>query len=294
MQSLLVRVRKKMSIAAQRKMRGILEGEYSSVFKGRSMDFEDLRLYATGDDIKDIDWKATARSSQILIRRYVALKKYNFLFVVDTSHSMAALAPSQESKKDIAVMASGVITSVALSHGDLVGMVSGDSQKVEFLPLKESRSHAERMLQRIYATSLQAAPRNLEGLLEYVRKYVRKRTMLIIISDEIVFAENVERLLKRLLVQHEILYLQIADADLTTHEWQKSDVLDVDRSIFIPKSLRSNNTVKAAFAKHLESERRKGKQQLKRLGIQSVMLDSEDAVVQNIISLLEEKKHAKR
>ena len=65
MGSLLQKVQKKMTITAHRKVRTALEGEYASVFKGRSMDFDDLRPYVPNDDIKDVDWKATARSGQI-------------------------------------------------------------------------------------------------------------------------------------------------------------------------------------------------------------------------------------
>src|ERR1700754_2323679 len=104
MASLSVKVRRKMSIMAHRKVRTALEGEYASVSKGRSMDFDDLREYIIGDDVKDIDWKATARSGSVRIRRYVAIRKHNILLVVDTGRSMAATAPSGECKRDIAVM----------------------------------------------------------------------------------------------------------------------------------------------------------------------------------------------
>src|SRR6478752_9672895 len=107
MASLLVKVRRKMSITAYRKVRSALEGEYASVFKGRSMDFDDLREYVPGDDVKDIEWRATARSGQVRIKRYVAIRKHNIMLVVDTGRSMAATAPSGEIKRDIAVMAAG-------------------------------------------------------------------------------------------------------------------------------------------------------------------------------------------
>ena len=74
MPSLLVKVKAKMTLHAHEKVRGLLEGQYGSVFKGRSLDFDDLREYLPGDDIKDIDWRATARSVSTRIRRYVAVR----------------------------------------------------------------------------------------------------------------------------------------------------------------------------------------------------------------------------
>src|ERR1700744_2798531 len=149
MSSLLVKVRRKMSIAAPRKMRSVLDGEYASVYKGRSMDFDDLREYIPGDDVKDIEWRATARSGQVRIKRYVAVRKHNIMFVVDTGRSMAATAPSGECKRDIAVMAAGVLASVAQKHEDLISLTAGDSENVYHMPLRGSRTHIERILQYI-------------------------------------------------------------------------------------------------------------------------------------------------
>src|SRR5579875_1997370 len=139
MPSLLVNVRRKMSIAANHRIVNIMDGESASTFKSRSLDFEDLREYVPGDDIKDIDWKATARSGQILIKRYVAIRKNSIMLVVDTGRSMAATAPSGENKKDITVMAAGVIASIAQNHDDLVALTAGNSQTIFSLPLKGSR-----------------------------------------------------------------------------------------------------------------------------------------------------------
>ncbi len=69
MTSLLQRVKAKMAIFAHRKARGMLDGEYGSVFRGRSLDFDDLRAYIPGDDVRDIDWKASARFGSPLIKR---------------------------------------------------------------------------------------------------------------------------------------------------------------------------------------------------------------------------------
>src|SRR3546814_4874211 len=80
-----------MTIHAHRKVRGLLEGEYASLQTGRSMDFNDLREYVRGDDVKDIDWKASARSRALLVKRYAAARKHNIMLVASTGRSMAAM-----------------------------------------------------------------------------------------------------------------------------------------------------------------------------------------------------------
>ena len=147
MGSLLVNVKAKMAIYAHEKVRGVLEGEYGSVFKGRSMDFDDLREYIPGDDVKDIDWKATARSGSTLIRRYIAIRKHNIMLVVDTGKNMSAVSADGSSKKQIAVLLAGVMTTLALKHGDLIGLVSGNKDRSKYMPLKTGNVHAEQVLQ---------------------------------------------------------------------------------------------------------------------------------------------------
>lgn len=295
MASLLVNVRKKMTIAAHRKVRGALEGEYASVSKGRSMDFDDLRLYNPGDDIKDIDWKATARNGQILIRRYVAIRKYNILLVVDTGRTMAATAPTGESKRDISVMTAGVIASVAQKHGDLVGLVAGDNKHIARLPMKDSRPHVERILQFINTqTTLEAPQSNLANLLEYVRRTIKRRMMLIIISDNIQFAGAEEQLLKRLQAQHELMFIALDDLNPSADEWNTHDVYDVDRTVSLPPYLRAQKAVKAAYEESVKDHIATATHLLSRLGIASVRVKAEDEIITQIVRLLERQKRGRR
>lgn len=295
MASLLVKVRKKMTIAARRKVREALEGEYASVFKGRSMDFDDLRLYVPNDDVKDIDWKATARTGQVLIKRYVAIRKYNIMLVVDTGRSMAATTPSGESKRDVAVLAAGVIASVAQQHGDRVGMVAGDSQHVNHLPLKESRPHVERILQYINNhITLEAPTSNLVGLLDYIKKTIKKRLMLIIISDNLQFAAAQEQLLRRLGAQHELMFIAIDDLDPNDDDWNDRNLYDVERPTPLPRYIRSQKAIENAYQTFVHTQWDIANRTLEHLRISSVRIKSEDDVIPQIIRLLEKQKHARR
>ena len=127
----------------------MLDGEYGSVFKGRSLDFDDLRAYVPGDEVRDIDWKASARHGSPLIKRYVAVRRQTVLLVADTGRNMAADPVDGETKKDIAVMALGVVGYLAHRHGDVVGLVCGDATGSRTLPAKAGEAHLERLLRRL-------------------------------------------------------------------------------------------------------------------------------------------------
>ena len=115
------------------------------------------RLEATVFSIKDIDWKATARSSGIRIRRYQAIRKHNILLVVDTGRHMAATSKSGSNKRDISIMAAGVLGYIVLRHSDLIGLVSGDAKNNTYIPFKSDDRHIEQLLRHIEKSTQLAA-----------------------------------------------------------------------------------------------------------------------------------------
>lgn len=291
MPSLLVQVKAKMALHAHEKVRGLLEGEYGSVFKGRSMDFDDLREYAPGDDVKDIDWKATARSGATLIRRYVAVRKHNILLVVDTGRNMAATSSDGDNKRDVAVMTAGVISYIALKHGDLVGLVAGDTQRTAYIPFKGTTPHVERLLQDIHTnTALTAAPGNIVTQLEYIAKNLRRRMMLVVISDDSDMTPAHQQILRRLRAQHEIVWLSIGDAS----GLDDAEYFDIDGVAALPRSVRTNKALRQAFAADEAARVHEKAKTLERLGIVSERITGDEMVVPGLFKALERQKHAAR
>ena len=295
MGSLLVKVKTKMSIHAHEKVRGLLEGQYGSVFKGRSMDFDDLREYIPGDDVKDIDWKATARSGQTRIKRYVAVRKHNILLVVDTGRDMAALSDGGDVKKDVSVMAAGVIGYIAQKHGDLVALVAGNAEGSKYLPLKSSNDHLERILQHIDAgANLEGTPSDLTVQLEYIARTIRRRMMLIIISDDGLLTKKHEKLLRRLGAQHEIMWLTVGDANICDEKWQNDIMEEIDDRLAIPQFLRKSKKLEQEFLSSTKSQHEQFMASANRLGISSERIAGEEDVVSGIFKLLERQRSARR
>jgi uncharacterized protein (DUF58 family) len=295
---LLHRVRTRLAIRAHRKVRGMLDGEYVSLFHGKSLDFDDLRAYIPGDDVKDIDWKATARVGSPLTKRYIATKKHAVLLVVDTGRDFAALAEGGMPKRDIAVLAAGVIGYLAVRHGDHVGLVAGDADSTQYVPLRGTESHLERLLRVIHSrTSLSAGPSRLIDQLDYVRRTFRRRMLLIVIADDgaITAGRDEElRLLRRLHAQHEILWITIGDADPTLDEYADRDMIDVADGRELPPFLRRDSVLQAEFATAVATRTAASADLLDRIGISSRRMTSDDDVVPGLFRLLEVHNHARR
>lgn len=293
MGSLLTKVKTKMSIYAHQKVQGLLEGEYGSVFKGRSMDFDDLRQYNPGDDIKDIDWKATARSGQTLIKRYVAIRKHNILLVVDTGRNMAATGASGETKRDTAIMVSGVMGYIAQKHGDLVAMVAGDDESTTYLPLKGTNQHLETLLQHIEKkATLDAAKSNLARQLEYIARSISRRMLLVIVADEVEIDEEYQRLLRRLGAQHELMWITVGDSSL--HQKTASAQYDVATQAVLPRFLLNNSAVIKEFEEKSFLSAGETQRALERLRISSQRVNSEADAVTSLFKLLEKQRYARR
>ncbi|MCU1409913.1 MAG: hypothetical protein JWR04_620 [Rhodoglobus sp.] len=282
-------------IHAHRAVRGLIEGEYRSVFHGRSMDFDDLRPYVPGDEFKDIDWKATARYGSPLTKRYIASRKHTVVLVVDTGRDMAALGAGGESKRDVAILAAGTIGYIAIRHGDLVALVAGTEKKTEFVPGELTEAHLERLLQRIQSsTRLDGAKSNLRTQLEYVSRLFRRRMIIMVIGDDRALDEAEQKLVRRLAAQHEMLWLSVGDADLMREDWAKRDMYDVADSSGVPTFLRENPRLRAAFERSVIATAESTDELFESLSISSRRVTDEDSVVPGIFRLLEAHKHARR
>lgn len=295
MASLLRRVRTTLKIHAHRKVRGLLDGEYTSVFHGRSLEFDDIRPYIPGDEIKDVDWKATARLGSLMTRRYVASRKHTVVLVVDTGRSMAAMAASGESKKDLAILAAGTAGFIASRHGDLVAMVSGDEESSRYTRPESTEAHLERMLQVIDSSTRVDGPHSsLAKQLDFIGRAFRRGRILIVVSDDRPLGADEQRLLRRLSAQHEILWMTIGDADLMAPVHAGAPMRDVDSAAELPRWVRENPALRAEFEASVAERAAASEDLFESLSISSQRIASEAEVVSGFFRLLEQHKHARR
>jgi uncharacterized protein (DUF58 family) len=293
-QTLLTRVKSKLFVHSRRRSRTLLEGEFASVFHGRSLDYDDLRDYVPGDEVRDIDWKATARHTSPLVRRYVATRKQNVMLVIDTGRGMAAAARSGEPKKTVAIAAAGLVGYLAQRHGDLVGLVRGDAHTTVAHELRGSEAHLERLLRTIdVTTTLEGDRSNLTTQLRWMVRNVRRRLLLLVVADDLELDPDLADLLRRLHVQHEILWLTVEDADLTSVDPAHTAV-DVADHYTIPTLVRTNATVRAAYAEAVAARVRATTAVLDGAGINHTRVGSTDEVVTAVFALLERQRRASR
>ncbi|MCX6402243.1 MAG: DUF58 domain-containing protein [Propionibacteriales bacterium] len=291
----LTRIKSRLSVHAHRKVRGLLEGEYAAIHVGRGIDFNDLREYVRGDDVKDIDWKASARSRQVLIKRYVAERKHTVLLCVSTGRSMAAMNDAAVSKRELAVFVSGVMGYLAVKHGDLVALVHGNAAHQHARPPEGSELHLERHLAAVHdAITPDAPPADLTALLRYVTRTIRRRTILVIVSDETTLPEDCADVMRRLTAQHEVLFLTIGDLDPTLPAVADRRLVDVDAAAEVPGWLRHDRQLRDQYATLVGTEEQQLRRALEKLGVVHERVRDTESAITAVFRLLERHRHARR
>lgn len=191
----------------------IMDGSYKSVYKGRSMNFDEIRDYVVGDDIKDVDWKASARSRKLLVRQYIAEKKHNIMLVMDTNKRMTADTDTDKHKADMAIMAAGTLAYLVNQNGDYIASAYS-GRRIETTPFRTGLTNIESILQSYNHEMKTGNQSNLNDVLDYISKHFRQRMIIVIVTDVEGIGELEEACLKRLLILHDILLINVNSARL--------------------------------------------------------------------------------
>ncbi|MGV9801122.1 DUF58 domain-containing protein [Mycobacterium sp. NPDC003449] len=191
---------------------GLLEGGRYALIHTRSLEFDELRPYVPGDDVRDIDWKATARSGHTLIKRFVSEKHHKILVVTDTGRNMSALAPSGELKRDVAAHTIGAIGLITLPRSDEIGMVLGDRRGCVDIRLRRGETHIESMLHRFHHhATTRPGPSSILTQLEWVARHYRHRLLVFVVSDEPEVTGRCSEVLRSLTGRHDVLWALVPD-----------------------------------------------------------------------------------
>jgi uncharacterized protein (DUF58 family) len=228
--------------------RRMFEGGRYALLHTRSLELDDLRPYVIGDDVRDIDWKASARSGSVLIKRFVSEKHHKILLVADAGRNMSALAASGEVKRDVATNAMGAIGLISMRRSDEIGLVYGDSQGSAMIRNRRGESHIESLLERFYTSGVgNVGISNIVRQLDFVAGANRRRLLVVVVSDEPDVTPALDEVLRRLTGRHELMWLMIVDMPAAGSEVGYQDGFDVATGRFVLGGATLGPRVLAAY-----------------------------------------------
>jgi uncharacterized protein (DUF58 family) len=180
-QELIKKVRQ-IQIYTSRAVNASFAGQYESVFKGRGMQFEDVREYMPGDDIRTIDWNVTARTGKPYIKRFVEEREMTVIFAVDLSAS-GRFGTLDKTKNQLAAEFCAVLAFAAAKNNDKVGLLIFTDQIELFIPPKKGSGHVLRLIRELLYFQTPKKQTNIPLALDYIAMVARKRAVVFVVSD---------------------------------------------------------------------------------------------------------------
>ena len=273
------------TIATDKATSRVLDGSYNSIYKGRSMNFDELREYVPGDDIKDIDWKATSRSQKVLVRQYIAEKRHNIMLVMDANRRMLAETKAGEEKGEVALMAGGTLGYMVTDNGDYVSGLYYHNEKMERSPFKTGFLNLEFLLEG-YAKCLTPDNKSdLNGILSYIMHNIKRRMIIVMVTDTEGILTLSDNLLGQITMVHDVLLINVSDADIFGKK-----VYNVDDKGYIPPFISQSKSIRKKQIKLQQDMEKEAIKKLNRSGIPWVGVDTADRVDGKIAELLEKNK----
>ncbi|MFZ2322777.1 MAG: DUF58 domain-containing protein [Ignavibacteriaceae bacterium] len=186
----------------------VFSGEYHSVFKGRGMEFSEVREYQFGDDIRNIDWNVTARFGHPFIKVFEEERELTVILMVDLSGSLMFGSVSK-TKQRIAAELSGILAFSALKNNDKVGLILFTDKIEKFVPPRKGRKHVLRIIREVLSFEPEGKATNLRGALEYMNNTIKKRSISFLISD--FMDEGYEKILRVVGRKHDLIGIVLDD-----------------------------------------------------------------------------------
>jgi uncharacterized protein (DUF58 family) len=199
---------RRLELRTRRLVESSFAGQYQSVFKGRGMNFEEVRPYTPGDEIRSIDWNVTARTGEPYIKKFTEEREMTVMILLDVSAS-GNFGSVEESKREMAAEIAAILAFSAIHNNDKVGLLLFSDRVELFIPPKKGRHHILRLIREMLYFEPAGSGTDLSGALEYLNKVVTRRSLLFVVSDFL--APDFSRPLTVTAKRHDTVALRVVD-----------------------------------------------------------------------------------
>jgi uncharacterized protein (DUF58 family) len=199
---------RQIQITTRHMVNDVLAGDYQSAFRGRGMEFEEVREYQPGDEVRSIDWNVTARMGHPYVKRYVEERELTVMLLVDVSSS-GKFGTTDRLKKEVTAELCAVLAFSAIIHNDKVGVILFTDAIEKFIPPKKGTRHVLRVIRELLYYEPKGSGTDIAAALEYLNKITRRRAVLFLVSDFL--SEGYERDLQLSSKRHDLIPITITD-----------------------------------------------------------------------------------
>jgi len=262
---------RKIELRTNQLAQDLLAGAYQSVFKGRGMDFEEVREYQPGDDVRLIDWNVTARTRVPHIKKFREERELSIMILVDISAS-DQLGSGTQSKKELAAELASILAFSASQNGDKVGLLLYTDEVESYIPPRKNRSHVFRLIREILYFNPARRGTSLKTALRYLSLVMSRPGVVFIISDFL--DSGYEKALRVMHQKHDVVAVSIYDRReleipnvgvIALEDAETGEIIEVDTS---------DRKLREQFATEALADQQQRKQWLKRIGLDIIEMET--------------------
>jgi uncharacterized protein (DUF58 family) len=186
----------------------ILSGEYHSVFKGRGMEFSEVRSYVEGDDIRNIDWNVTARMNSLYVKKHVEEREMTVMLLVDASAS-GSFGSVDKFKGEMGVELCALLAFSAIKNNDRVGLIIFTSEVERYIPPQKGKNHVLRVIRELLYFEPQRKGTNVAEALSFLNRVQRRKAVVFLVSD--FFTPPFTKPLRVTAKRHDLIAISLRD-----------------------------------------------------------------------------------
>lgn len=286
----LIRKLRKHEIRIRQLISNRMQGNFHSVFKGTGIEFDEVRAYQYGDDVRAIDWIVSAKGDGVYVKTFKEEKEQNVLFVLDVSASQE-IGGAQNRKIDIAKEICGVLALSAVKESGDVGLICYSDQKELFIKPNKGNKHAFQIIKKMFELVPVSVNTNINQCLKYVLGTLKRQSVVILISDFI--DTNYERNLIALAQKHDLVVVHLSEArEVLFPKMGTIPIYDKES-----KKTFWVNSFSRSFRKKMNDELTTKKQQLEKLCTQYsanyLWVDTQEDYILKLVKLFRIRNYSK-
>jgi uncharacterized protein (DUF58 family) len=271
---------RQIEIRTNRLVNDSLAGQYHSVFKGRGMDFDEVREYTPGDEVRAIDWNVTARTGRPFVKKFTEERELTIVLMVDVSAS-GNFGSGPQSKRQMAAELASVLAFSAIRNSDKVGLLLFSDQIEQYIPPKKGRQHVLRVIREILFFEPHSRGTDIVRALDFANQVTLRRAIMFLVSDfELPNQEQALTDLRRALRlagrRHDVVALHVHDlreaelpdiGQLVIEDAESGELIELDTT---------DNTVRNRFAELAQQRREHLRRALAAEGVDNLNLDTRE------------------